>query len=655
MSKSALNDATGLLADDDIEGARSICDALLLNEPPDAQTLRLSGLCAARSGELEKAVAFLKRATALRKDPRWLRDLALVHSARRDWAAALSAFESAFAAGLAGITGDLDYARALLRAGEFGRAREEYRRIVEYEKDSTSAWLGLARACVGLRVCEEAIAAARQCLSLNPESAAARFVLTDALAMLNRFSDALMVAEEIAGSDPDSVDALLRLVHAQWDAGRLADCLRTFEAIIQKGGGNRDLLDFRLSALLHDASHTPLSLIGAHRDWVDRFCERTAPPAQELFRNKDSSKPRLRVAYLTGEFGCLATFHFLYPILRDHDRDVVELLAYNSRRSPDGCTDVYRDLFSEWHDVSALPDEELVCLIRSHDIDILVDASGHYPFNRLTAFALRAAPVQVFYPNYPGTTGVPEMDYVLTDPWTCPPGSEGNYTERVYRLPTGYLTYQPPGPVDIPPLPALKNGYVTFGVFQRPSKLNGPVLDAIARCMSEVPESRLLLQFTSKDLVDQASRFRVDFEKEMKARGISETRLMFCGPVWLRQRVELLGEVDISLDTFPYNGQTTTCECLWMGVPVVTLAGATHVSRVACSLLHQVGLEDWVAASVDEYVAIAARWARDLPALASLRGGMRERLGNSLLLDNSRAAREIEKAFREMWTDWCAS
>jgi predicted O-linked N-acetylglucosamine transferase (SPINDLY family) len=273
-----------------------------------------------------------------------------------------------------------------------------------------------------------------------------------------------------------------------------------------------------------------------------------------------------------------------------------------------------------------------------------VDFTGQFEAHRLTALSNRLAPVQVFYPNYPATSGVPNVDYVLTDRWLCPPGYERNYSETVHRVPSGCIVYAPPGRVETRELPARSNGFVTFGLFQRAPKLNSLSWDAIAGVLRAMPDARLLIQH------DAALRSK--FTAELEARGVSDARLDFKGWLPIRERVQLMADADIALDTFPYNGQTTTCECLWMGVPVVTRSGETHVSRVAGSILHQVGLSDWIARSADEYVAIAARHANDLDHLANLRAGLRQRVAASPLVDAKGKAREFEQAYREMWRAW---
>jgi len=247
------------------------------------------------------------------------------------------------------------------------------------------------------------------------------------------------------------------------------------------------------------------------------------------------------------------------------------------------------------------------------------------------------------------------MDYLLTDEWTDPVGlTEQHYTEQLYRLPSGYIVYEPPEMAPaLTPLPALQNGYITFGLFQRPAKTNDGVWDAIGSVLRQSPRSRLLIHYVTRDFDNRDSRVRRWMTEALVSRGVDEKRIAFQGSLGLYEHLAAIAQADIALDTFPYNGQTTTCECLWMGLPTVTLAGEAHVSRVGHGILHRIGFGDWVARSIEEYAEIAA----SVPphALARLRMGMRERLLSSSLLDGPSVTREMEQAYRWMWRSWCRS
>ncbi len=625
MDPSPLASAAACLLEGDTASARALCLGVLDQQDENAEAHHLLGLALAKNGDSGAAEDALTRAVAMEPHrAAWRRDLGVVCAARKDWRHASEHFRTAHELAPENLTYLRLYARALLRLQQLSP-----------RPDSPCA-----------------ASVARTLLARDPQSDTGHKLLIDALERLTRFGERLTAALEFAAHYPDSFDALDRLCNAHWEMGDLNACLDVFDRMMDLGVATSATLDFRLSVLLHHAAQTPASLLAAHRDWAARFCPAPSPP--EPFSNDLHMDRVLRIGYIGGEFKCCPTFHFLYPILRQHDRERFQIFGYRSNPAEDNCARAFRDLGDQWHDVSALSDEDLCALIRAHRIDVLIDCSGHYPWHRLTALARRAAPVQVIYPNYPATTGVPSVDYVLTDRWACPPGLESNYSEQVYRVPSGYLVYGGPGELEIPPLPGLSNGFVTFGVFQRPGKWNVRSWDLAGAVLNAVPNSILLFQFGSADLEDPGSRLRSNFTAELVSRGVSPDRLRFQGSVPFRERVRLQGEIDIALDTFPYNGQTTTCESLWMGCPVITLAGESHVSRVAASILHQVDLGDWVAASAGEYVAIAVRAASDLPALARLRAAMRSRLTGSSLLDARAKAREFECAYRTMFERWAA-
>ncbi len=296
-------------------------------------------------------------------------------------------------------------------------------------------------------------------------------------------------------------------------------------------------------------------------------------------------------------------------------------------------------------------------MIRSEQIDILVDLSGHSKLNRLSLFAHRPAPVQISYLGYPDTTGMAAMDYRLVDELTDPPGMTAGTidclcTEKLLRLPAPFLAYRPPEMApEITPPPAQSAGPITFGSFNTLSKINQDLLSLWSRVLQAVPDSRLMLK--GWPLSDPAiARW---YPQEFLNRGISPARLILRpGLPEHRDHLAAYGEIDIALDTFPYHGTTTTtCEALWMGVPVITLAGKTHAARVGVSLLNAASHPEWIANNPDDYVDLAKKMANDRPALAHTRSELRNKMQNSPLLDGSRLVRNLEAAYRDAWRAWC--
>jgi protein O-GlcNAc transferase len=266
--------------------------------------------------------------------------------------------------------------------------------------------------------------------------------------------------------------------------------------------------------------------------------------------------------------------------------------------------------------------------------------------------------VQVAYPNYPCTTGCKEIDFFISDRWTTPDeGFERQYSEKeVYRIPSGYVIYMPPeNTPGISELPARRNGYVTFGLFQRAVKYSESLWDAIAEILRRTPRSRLLVQHASRDLDEPGTWIRNLITDALGDRGIEAERIDFVGTKGVHEHLEVVSRVDIALDSFHYSGQTTTCASLWMGVPVVSLGGDCHASRVGYALLSRIGLSDWAATSLEEYIQIGVSKARDVEGMDALRAGLRERMARSSVCRPEIVVREIEDGYRWMWRRWCAA
>jgi predicted O-linked N-acetylglucosamine transferase (SPINDLY family) len=301
-----------------------------------------------------------------------------------------------------------------------------------------------------------------------------------------------------------------------------------------------------------------------------------------------------------------------------------------------------------WHNITGQSDEEVAQRIRSERIDILVDLSGHTSGNRLRVFARKPAPVQVSYLGYANTTGLPVIDYRLTDAHADPPGmTEGLNVEKLWRLPGCAWCFA--APEGAPEVKEREEGPITFGCFNAFAKMNPKIVAMWARLLGQVSGSRLVLK--SAGAGAESSRGQV--MRQFAELGIAGDRVEMLG--WMdkpQRHLETYHRIDVALDTFPYHGTTTTCEALWMGAPVVTLAGRSHVSRVGVSLLSAVGLEELVAGDEEEYVSIAAALASDMGWLAALRAGLRQRMQASALMDAAGFAANVESAYREMWKKW---
>ncbi|MBX6321423.1 MAG: hypothetical protein IRY94_06330, partial [Rhodospirillaceae bacterium] len=452
--------------------------------------------------------------------------------------------------------------------------------------------------------------------------------------------------------DPDHADAALRLGSVLLTAGRIPEALAQLEAAAA-GKAGRAASSLRLFAFNCSDRAAAGEIWQAHRAFGQSLEESVVPlPPPERDRDPDRL---LRVGYVSGDFRQHACAFFIEPLLAAHDPAAVEVFCYATVKEADAVTDRLRGHARGWREVAGLTDAELAALIRTDAIDVLVDLSGHTAGNRLGVFALRPAPVQATWLGYPNTTGLVRIDYRLTDGQTDPPGAaDALHSERLERLERIFLCYRPPAWVpEVSPLPAGDTGVVTFGSFNAARKLSAAALAAWAEILRALPESRLLMK--NKALADELVRVRI---RTLFARhGIAPERVgLYPFAQDPADAITAYGAVDVALDPFPYAGTTTTCESLWMGVPVVTLEGDRHAARVGGSILRCLGLEaECVAATPEEYVAKAVALARDRARLAALRRELRSRMAASPLRDEAGFARAVEAAYRAMWRRWCAA
>ena len=370
----------------------------------------------------------------------------------------------------------------------------------------------------------------------------------------------------------------------------------------------------------------------------------------DVHANLRDPERRLKVGYVGGDFRAHPVGYFSLSLFAHHDAAAVETFVYMTDPRPDALSEKIRAHVHHWRDAAGMGDPELAETIRADGIDILVDMAGHTAHNRLLAFAERPAPLQATGGGLGGTTGLATMDYILADRFEIPPGFERFHSEAVVRLPDGYVCYAPPDYApEVASLPAREQGFVTFGCFNSAAKVTAEAIALWARVLAALPGAKLLLKnFTLGD-----PECRARFIRLLAEAGVSEDRLILEGPSPHAGLLAAYGRVDIALDPIPYSGGLTTLESLWMGVPVVALPGETFAARHSASHLANAGLPELVAASADDYVAIALGLASDLDALAGLRASLRPKIAASPVCDGAAYARGLEAAFRAMWRRWC--
>ena len=391
-------------------------------------------------------------------------------------------------------------------------------------------------------------------------------------------------------------------------------------------------------------------MLAEHVNWARIY----ASAAREMAHtNSPDPNRRLRIGYVSADFRDHAMAHFVEPILSAHDRANDDVFCYSSVVHPDDVTRRLKSYGHTWRAIGGISDEKVAAQIHSDSIDILVDLGGHTADSRLLVFAHKPAPIQITWLGYPNTSGLATMDYWITDGWLDPPGQTERFrTERLLRLPETFACYAPPR--DAPPvneLPAEKNGFVTFVSFNNLIKLGEDVLELWSELLREIQSARLVI--ATQRLAD--GNGLGPFTERCRKAGMPMDRIRFLGG---RQTVAYLKshhEMDIALDSFPFAGHTITLHALWMGLPVVTLAGTSHVSRRGVSVMQNLGLPELIAQTPDDYVRIAKDLAADLDRLANLRATLRERMRAAPLTDAPRFAKNLSAAFRAIWTNWCES
>lgn len=502
--------------------------------------------------------------------------------------------------------------------GQFDLAKASYLRAIEHEPNMSQAYNNLGITLQNLGQLDAAMPYFEKALEIAPEFADAAVNLAIVYSGLGQLHKALVGVRRAMQLSPESVSAHSVLLFL-----------------------NNYLDDKPADELLSEAK-----IFGA-------LVARKAESADGKWHNSADPDRRLRIGFVSGDFRAHPVGYFVEGVLSAlaSDPSRLELFAYHSSFHLDATTQRIKTYCDGWSSIVGLSDEVVYNKIRDDGIDILIDLSGHTLFGRLSLFAWKPAPVQVSWLGYFATTGVAEIDYLIADPWTLPPSEEVNFTETIVRLPETRLCFTPPDEnIEVAELPALRNGYVTFGCFNTLTKMNDAVVALWSRILHEVPDSRLFLMshlLSDKSVQQQTiARFR--------SLGIVGERLVLKGFAPRADYLATYNQVDIALDPFPYCGGTTTVEALWMGVPVLTLEGRSFLSRQGVGLLMNAGLPQWVAASKEGYVARAVAHAGDVDRLAAMRSGLRAQVLASPVFDAKRFAVHFEVALRRMWNAWCA-
>ena len=507
--------------------------------------------------------------------------------------------------------------------------------------------LQIARVYAAIGQLQPALAAYRSAHALDIPAAAGE------LAMLLKTVEGYDEAEDcLRAALPRSTTPARdrhRLAGMLFEQGRVPEAIAELRAALALEPEDPVVHSDLLRALNYADGIDPDAIFEEHRAWARRHAD---PLARDLppFANEISPGRRLRVGYVSPYFRKHAVTFFLESVLAAYDRSAFDIYLYADVARPDSYSERLKSYGLTWRDTLRISDEALAQAVREDRIDILVDLSGHTPGHRLLAFARRPAPVQVTWNGYPNTTGMSAIDYRVSDALCDPPGlTERLHSERLVRLPQIYMSWHPPDDAPEPgAAPVIATGRITFGSFNSCYKLTPTIVNLWARVLNAVENSRLIVYAVP------GARAEHRLRELFAASGLASGRIEVRPRVTHEAFLEAHREVDIALDSYPYHGTTTTCFSLWMGVPVVSLVGRTHVSRVGLTLLSSVGLEALAAPDYDGYVNAAASLARDPQRLGALRSGLRDRMLASALTDGAACARALEAAYRRMWVEWCS-
>lgn len=533
----------------------------------------------------------------------------------------------------------LNLGTAQLRLGQAAEAEASYRLALRLRPDWTEAWVGLACALEATDG-DAALEAYRSALAQDPAHAGAAFNAATLLARRGALGEArqiLVAALTLAAGHPGLLRAL---ADVERRSGHAARALQLFEQVLAARPDDADAASNRLFTLGLVPGITAAQALAAHRDWGLRVTQASARlPARPW---PDASR-RLRVGYVSPDFRNHPVSLFIAPVLRHHDRERFEVFCYASHARDDAASERLRGLADHWRPIRDLDDDAAAARVAEDGIDLLVDLAGHTAGHRLGVFARQPAPLQLTWLGYLSTTGLPTMQWRLCDAHTDPPGvAEAWQVERPARLPVSAWCYEPALDVAASPLPRLTRGHWTFGSFNQVDKLNPPLLAAWARLLAAVPGSRLRIAGVSDPAL--VAELRAAFSSG----GVDGERIQCVPRSNLGDYFAGYAEVDVALDSFPYTGGTTTCDALLAGVPVATVAGQRSLERSGVSLLHAVGLPDWIAPSLDALPDQVLGHLRDPAALARCRASLGARMRASPLMDGPAFTRDLEALYRDL-------
>ncbi|MGA3065502.1 MAG: tetratricopeptide repeat protein [Tepidisphaeraceae bacterium] len=610
-------------------------------EPNNADAIHLLGILYGQSDRSERAAEMFRRALAIK--PQWPEahsNLGNVLQALGQYPQSIAAYQQALSLRPNFPECLSNFSNALRSCGEFDQAIAAARKALELRPAYPKAYVNLGLAYQGKGDQNQAIAAYQKALALQPDLAEAHANLGTALNLARRVDEAIVACREAIRLRPNLADAHLNLGNALESAGRLEESLAAYDRARRLNPANITAQSNRLFAMSYQPDLDPAEIVKEAKLW-----DAGLPRAAADHANNRDPERRLKIGYVSPDFARHCQSFFTIPLLGHHDHTQFEIYAYANVAKPDELTQRIGGYCDVWRSTVGLSDEQVSRQIREDGIDILVDLTMHMGGGRPLLFARKPAPIQVAWLAYPGTTGLSAMDYRLTDPYLDPPGEHDDwYSEKSIRLPETFWCYDPLSDrPEVNELAAMKNGYVTFGCLNNFCKVTDPTLSVWSKVLKALPGSRLIL------LSPQGEHRR----RVLSRLDVELGRVEFVEFQPRDRYLQTYHRIDLCLDTFPYNGHTTSLDALWMGVPVMSMEGQAAVARAGISQNSNLGLAgELVGRGPEEFVSLTVSLAGNLARLSELRKTLRARMSGSALMDGARFARNIEGVYRDIWRRW---
>jgi protein O-GlcNAc transferase len=535
---------------------------------------------------------------------------------------------------------------------QFDGAITYYQKAISINPADPTAYMNLGILFQNLKHHEKALRYFNDALKINPTLYQAHdFIgfLLDVEGHREKAAESYRASLEI---NPHSITALINLGNLLAKQGKLNEAEHFHKLAMRIDPNNFELHQTFLCNMLYNPKYDTKTIFSEYLQAVKKFA---GPSTCHILphANERTTLRKLKIGYVSPDFRRHPVAYFIEPVLAAHNREFFEVFCYSNSDICDDITERLKKSTDHWRTIYAVSDEMAAELIRADRIDILIDLAGHTANNRILLFARKPAPVQVNWMGFPPTTGLSAIDYKIVDHYTDPPEmTEQFYSEKLMRLPESFVCFLPDrGSPDVGPLPALTTGYITFGSFNNLPKVTPHVVALWGKILNSLPDSCLIMKnyiFSDTDTCQYVADMFVQV-------GISKGRIILQSADPSPKHLKSYNAVDIGLDTFPFNGLTTTCEAMWMGVPVITLAGTGYAARAGVGLLSTVGLSELIANTQDEYIKIARSLALDINRLILLRSSLRDRMAHSPLIDAQRFIINVETCYREMWKNWCES